>query len=214
MTPNDVIIEVRRLMSDTLAPQRYSDALLLGFVNQTIKRICLLRPDLFTILGDIGTTPNTVLQSMPIGSIRMMEIFQVKNGNAITEVNRDTFDQTYPNWVNETPGVPVNFMRHVRNPNKYFLYPRPISGIELVAEYVATPYNYAISDEIIILPDVYLSVIVDGTVFLAESIDDESANAGRAKLFQDSFLQTLGVALQSRAVIDVEEGGLDPRQVI
>jgi hypothetical protein len=201
MTPAEVIVEVRRLLSDTLAPQRYSDTVLLGFVNQTLKRMAILRPDLFAVISNISTTANTVLQSMPSDSIRLMEIFQVLNGNAVTEVSRDTFDQTYPNWVSETPGTPVNFMRHVRNPNKFFVYPRPISGVTLVGEYAQSPTNYAVDATILLLPDAYFPTIVDGTVFLAESIDDESVSSGRAKLYQDSFT-------------DSEEGGLDPKQVI
>lgn len=214
MTPNDVITEVRRILSDTLAPQRYSDTLLLGFVNQTLKRMSILRPDLFATIGNISTTANTVLQSMPTDSIRLMEIFQVVGGNAVTEVSRDTFDQTYPNWVNETPGTPVNFMRHVRNPNKFFVYPRPISGVTLVGEYSQSPTDYGLGDTILLLPEAYFPTIVDGTVFLTESIDDESVSAGRAKLFQDSFVQSMGVGLQARTVTDSEEGGLDPKQVI
>jgi hypothetical protein len=214
MTPNDVITEVRRILSDTLAPQRYSDTLLLGFVNQTLKRMAILRPDLFATIGNISTTANTVLQSMPSDSIRLMEIFQVVGGNAVTEVSRDTFDQTYPNWVNETPGTPVNFMRHVRNPNKFFVYPRPISGVTLVGEYSQSPTDYGLGDTILLLPEAYFPTIVDGTVFLTESIDDESVSTGRAKLFQDSFVQSMGVGLQARTVTDSEEGGLDPKQVI
>lgn len=214
MTPAEVILEVRRLLSDTLAPQRYSDAFLLGFVNQTLKRISILRPDLFGVIGDIATTPNVVLQSMPSDSIRLMEIFQVKNGDAITEVARETFDQTYPNWVSEPSDVPVNFMRHVRNPNKFFLYPRPSLGIILIGEYAQTPQNYNLNATIALLPDAYFPTVVDGTVYLTESIDDEGVNAGRAKLFSDSFTQSLGVSLQSRIITDTKEAGLNPRQVI
>ena len=214
MTPTDVITEVRRILSDTLTPQRYSDTLLLGFVNQTLKRMAILRPDLFATIGNISTTANTVLQSMPTDSIRLMEIFLVVGGNAVTEVSRDTFDQTYPNWVNETPGTPVNFMRHVRNPNKFFVYPRPISGVTLVGEYAQSPTDYGLGDTILLLPEAYFPTIVDGTVFLTESIDDESVSTGRAKLFQDSFVQSMGVGLQARTVTDSEEGGLDPKQVI
>lgn len=214
MTPLEIITEVRRVISDTLLPQRYSDAFLLGFVNQTLKRISILRPDLFGVIGDIPTTANVVLQSMPLDSIRLMEIFQVKGGEAITEVSRETFDQTYPNWVSESPDVPVNFMRHVRNPNKFFLYPRPRAGIVLIGEYAQTPPTYSISSTIALLPDAYFPTVVDGTVFLVESVDDESSTSGRAKSFLDSFTQSLGVSLQSRNITDTEEAGLDPRQVI
>lgn len=214
MTPNEIITEARRLIQDTKAPYRYSDAVMLGFVNQTLKRMVTIRPDLFAVIGDFTTTANTVLQSCPTDSTRLIEIFQVKNGNAITEVNRATLDRTVPNWQNEEAGQPVNFMRHVRNPNRFFVYPRPEAGVVLVGEYAQTPPDYTLNQEIEYPTDAYFPVAVDGVVFLAESIDNEHVNSGRAKLFQDAFVQGLGVSLQSRTITDTEAGGQDPKQVI
>lgn len=214
MTPNEVITEVRRLIQDTKTPYRYSDAVLLGFVNQTLKRMVMLRPDLFAVIGSFTTVANTVLQSCPTDSMRLIEIFQVENGNAITEVNRETLDRTVPGWLNEPAGQPVNFMRHVRNPNRFFVYPRPSAGVVLIGEYAQTPPDYTIDQEITYPIDTYFPVLVDGVVFLAESIDNEHVNSNRAKLFQDSFVQGLGVALQTRTITDTEAGGLDPKQVI
>lgn len=214
MTPNEVITEVRRLVQDTKAPYRYSDTVLLGFVNQTLKKMVVLRPDLFAVIGDITTTANTVLQSCPSDSVRLMQVFQIKNGDAVTEVSKETLDRMLPNWVNEAAGTPVNFMRHVRNPNKFFVYPRPTAGIVLVGEYAQSPATYTINQTVALLPDAYLTSVVEGTVYLSESVDNEHVNSGRAKLFQDAFVQGLGVGLQSRVITDTEEGGLDPRQVI
>ena len=214
MTPNEVITEVRRLIQDTRTPYRYSDAVLLGFVNQTLKRMVMLRPDLFAVIGDFPTTANTALQSCPADSTRLIEIFQVKNGDAVVEVNRGTLDRTVPGWLNEPAGQPVNFMRHVRNPNRFFVYPRPSAGVVLVGEYAQTPPDYTIDQEITYPIDTYFPVLVDGVVFLAESIDNEHVNSNRAKLFQDAFVQGLGVALQTRTITDTEAGGLDPKQVI
>lgn len=214
MTPNEVITEVRRLIQDTRTPYRYSDAMLLGFVNQTLKRMVMLRPDLFAVIGDFSTTANTVLQSCPTDSTRLIEIFQVKNGDAVVEVNRETLDRTVPGWLNEPAGQPVNFMRHVRNPNRFFVYPRPSAGVVLVGEYAQTPPDYTLDQEITYPIDTYFPMLVDGVVFLAESIDNEHVNSNRAKLFQDAFVQGLGVALQTRTITDTEAGGLDPKQVI
>ena len=94
MILNDVITEVRRILQDINAPQRYSDAVLLGFANQALKRIAVLRPDLFAYIGEIPTTAGQVLQSAPSDSIRIMEIFQVKDGSGVTETNREALDQT------------------------------------------------------------------------------------------------------------------------
>lgn len=158
MTPNEIITEVRRLIQDTKVTYRYSDAVMLGWVNQTLKRTAVLRPDLFGVIGDIATTPNVVLQSTPSDSLRLIQIFQVKNGDAVTEVDREVFDQTYPGWVNEAAGTPVNFMRHVRNPNKFFVYPRPTSGVILVGEYAQVPPDYALNDTIALIPEAYFPV--------------------------------------------------------
>lgn len=214
MTPSEVITEARRLIQDTKTPYRYSDAVMLGFVNQTLKRMVLLRPDLFAVIADFSTTTGTVLQSCPADSTRLIEIFQVKGGDAVTEANRATLDRTVPGWQNEAPGQPVNFMRHVRNPNRFFVYPAPAAGVVLVGEYAQTPPDYDLDDEITYPTDAYFPAAVDGVVFLAESIDNEHVNSGRAKLFQDSFVQALGVSLQSRTITDTESGGLDPKQVI
>jgi len=211
MTPQDVVTEVRRMVNDTRVPYRYSDTVLLGFVNQTLRRMAVLRPDLFSVMTSFTTTPYTVIQDCPADSVRLVEVFAVVDGNAITEVSRDVMDQSYPEWRIggiDLSGIPVNFMRHVRNANKYFLYPAPIAGITLSAEYIQTPPVYAIGDTISAPDDSYLPVIIDGTVFLVESVDDEHVSSGRAKLFLDSFVQALGVGLQSRAVTDFEAGGL------
>ena len=214
MTPGDIITEVRALIPDTRSPQRYSDTFLLGFVNQTLKRMVMVRPDLFALIGDIATTPNTVLQSLPADSMRLIEIFQVKDGSAVTEANRDMLDQMAPTWVSDPAGTPVNFMRHVRNANRFFLYPRPVADIVLVGEYAQTPPDYTISETIDLLPDAYFSSVVDGTVFLAESVDDEHVNSGRAQLFQESFFTSLGASLQSRSVTDTEKAAMNANEVI
>jgi hypothetical protein len=214
MTPAGVIAEVRSLIQDTRVPYRYSDSMLLGFVNQTLKKILSVRPDLFAVVSDFTTTPDTVLQNCPADSTRLIEIFQVKNGTAITEVNRDTIDRSAPMWQNEASGQPVNFMRHVRNPNRFFVYPRPEAGVVLVGEYAQTPPNYGMMDTVTFPTDAYFPSVVDGTVFMAQSIDNEHVNSNRAKLFQDSFYQGLNISIESRVATDTESAGIDPKKVV
>ena len=211
MTPADVIAEARRLLQDQVAPTRYSDADLLGFVNMTLKRMVMIRPDLFGVIGDIPVAVGSAVQVLPGDAVRLIDIFQVKNGPTVTEVDRETLSRSSPLWMTEEPGVPANFMRHVRNPDRFFLYPRPASGTVLVGEYAQTPPNYALTDTIDKPSEAFLPAIVDGVVFLAESIDDEHVMAGRAKLFFDAFNSALSLALQSRSVTDTKAAGMRPR---
>lgn len=214
MTPNEVITEARRLIQDINSPQRYSDTVMLGFVNQTLKRMAVLRPDLFAYIGEIPCTAGQVLQSPPIESLRIIEIFQVKDGNGVTEVDRTILDQTYPGWMNDTAGPTVNWMRHVRNPNRFFIYPKAPASQILIGEYSQTPPNYTGAQTVSLLPDAFFPVVVDGTVFLAESVDNEHVNSNRAQLFQQSFTQALGVSAQARTLTDTEESGIPGEQVI
>lgn len=208
MTPADIISEARNIISDTRVTYRYSDAVMLGFVNQTLKRIVSFRPDIFSYIGTISTTASTVLQSLPADAVRLVEIFQVTNGNAVTEVNRETLDQMYPGWVSEAAGTPVNFMRHPRNPTRYFLYPRPSAGVTLVGEYIQAPTAYTINQTITLVPDSFFPILVDGTVFLAESVDNEHVNSGRAKLFYETFLAAINASLGTRIIPDAENAAV------
>jgi hypothetical protein len=214
MTPADIIAEVRTLVQDSRTPYRYTDAVLLRFLNQTVKRMAMLRPDLFLVVRDVVTTPGDVTQVLPADAIRLVEVYNVKGGNVVTEVNKDTLDQTYPGWRSAPSGQPVNYIRHVRNPTMFFLYPAPASGVTVVAEYAATPADYTMSDIILAPSNAYLPSLVDGVVYLAQSIDDEHISSGRAKLFSDAFTQGLGVSLQSQQVTDTDAGGLNPKQVV
>jgi hypothetical protein len=212
-----VIAEVRKMLQDTSTNavlQRYSDAELLGFANQALKRIAVLRPDLFAKIAEFTTTAGEVLQTAPSDSLRIMEVFRVKDGAAIRETNRLTLDQTYPDWANDDPGATVNWMRHPRNANRFFIYPKAPASQILIIEYSQSPKTYSLGEAGELLADAYFPVVVDGTIFLAESIDNEHVNSNRAQLFQQSFVQALSTNFQARPVTDTEEAGLQQNQVV
>ena len=214
MILNDVITETRRILQDIDTPQRYSDEVLLGFANQSLKRIAVLRPDLFAYVGEVTCTADAVLQTAPSDSIRIIEVYSVVSGNGVIEVNRETLDQALPSWMNDTAAAATNWMRHVRNPNRFFIYPKAPADQKLVIEYTQSPPTYDGTTTVALLSDAYFPVVLDATIFLAESIDNEHVNSNRAKLFQESFTQALGVGAQSRPVTDTENSGMKPEEVI
>lgn len=217
MTPNDIIVDVRRIAQDNgllRTSNTYSAAALLAFTNQILRQTAILRPDLFTLMTDISTTPNVVEQSMPSDSIRLVNIFAVKDGNAVLEVSREAMDQSTPSWRTEAAGSPVNYMRHVRNPNRYFLYPKPTSGVVLTGEYAQSPPTYTLAQTIALLPDAFQPAMVAGVLMLVSGIENPTTDSARFKQFQEVYSQTLGVNLQSRTVTDTKASGLDPKQVI
>lgn len=207
MTPQEVIDEARILINDdnALMPERFSDAELLKFVNQAIQRACMVRPDLFIVSEDVTPTVGYVEQSFPASVTRIMEVQRVVGGGALGEVDKETMDRSFPNWTAATADTPVNWMRHPRNPRKYFLYPPPVTGTQINAEYIKIPDAYALSDTMI-LPDSYKAAIIDCVVFLAEVVDNENVETNRAKAFFENFMQALGADLMQRPLTDNEDG--------
>jgi len=217
MTPNDIIADARRIAQDNgllRTSNTYSAAALLSFTNQILRQTAVIRPDLFTLMTDIPTTPNVVEQSMPADSIRLVNIFAVKDGNAVLEVSREAMDQSTPLWRSEAAGVPVNYMRHIRNPNRYFLYPKPSAGVVLTGEYAQSPPIYTAGQTIALLPDSFQPAMVAGVVMLIAGVENPTTNAARFRQFQETYSQTLGVNLQSRTVTDTKSSGLDSKEVI
>ena len=198
MTPTDVIDQIRVLVNDARTPYRNSDTILLKYVNSTLKRISLLRPELFSVIAEITPTPNTCLQTLPSNAIRLVSVLGVKDGASIREIDKRVIDASYPGWMSESAGVPTSFMRDRGSINSYFLYPKPITGTVLNVQYTKVPDDYDLTDEITDLTASFLPVIVDGVVYLVESADDEHVQSGRAKMFLDSFLTSLGVGGSSQ----------------
>lgn len=214
MNLSEVIVESRRILQDINEPVRYSDDLLLGFANQALKRMAIIRPDLFSYIGEIPTVAGTTIQTAPADSLRIIEILYVKDGDGVTEVNRNMLDETYPMWMNDPAADCVNWMRHVRNPNRFFIYPKAPVGQILIGEYAQAPRDYTALETIELLSDAYFPVVIDGTVYLAESIDNEHVNSNRAQLFQQSFTQALGAGMQARALTDDDTSGLPDNKVV
>jgi len=215
MILNDVITEVRDLIQDTDSnAYRYSDAMLLSFANQVLKRTAIFRPDLFSIQANLTCTAGSVVQSAPADSIRLMEVYYNVSGNGIIETTREVLDQAYPSWMTDTAGNTINWIRNIRNPNKFFIYPKAPSAHQIVIEYAQTPPDYAGDATVALLPDAYFPAVVDGTVFLAESIDNEHVNSNRAALFQQSFSQALGISSQTRQITDTEGGGIPEEEIV
>ncbi len=213
MILNDIITTVRRLVQDETTAYRYSDAFLLDLCNQGLKRIQLIRPDLFSYVSTVACTQGEVIQSAPSDSLRIIEVYSIVGGTGLVEADREVLDQTIPTWPNDAEAAAINWMRHVRNPNKFFIYPQAPSGQSLDIEYSQVPTTYDGTTTVTLLPDAYIPALVDVVVFLAESIDNEHVTNGRAKMYKDLFLAELGATTASLPVTDTESAGQDPLKV-
>ena len=214
MTPSEIITDVRVLINDTDSTSyRYTDTSLLAFVNDALQRMSLLRPDLFSIFADIVCTQNAVVQSAPSDCLRMMEVMRVVSGNALYESNRETMDQNAPTWPTDTAAAAITWMRHPRSQTQFFIYPQAPAAQSITIEYAQIPPTYLIGDTITLVRG-YETALIDCVVWLSQSIDDEHVSSGRAKMFLESFTQSLGISAQQRVATDTEPAGLPPKATV
>ena len=210
-TAADVIASVRIDVNDTKTPYRQSDANILNMVNRTVKRVSILRPDLFAVIIPFACTAG-VTQTMPANSMRLIDVLWTNTGQMnVNEVDRDAMDLMFGSWEFATPASTTDWMRDIRNPNVFYIYPPADNAQSLQVEYAKSPSTYVLGDTVE-LPDAYFPIIVDGTVAVYEGVDDESIGTGRAKERQTQFMEALGLSIKSKDITDTRPNGEDISQ--
>jgi len=206
----ELLNDIRESVSDTQIQYRYSDAHILRKINQTVQRMVVKRPDLFCEVYSLTCVAGS-LQTAPADSVRIMDVLANSAGRAVKEINQEVLDLTLPNWEALTPGPANDWMRYPRDPNRFYVYPTATPGDTLTILYAKTPAAVASTTDSIPLPLAYSPVLVDGTVWLLESVDAEHVESGRAKMFQDSFYGMLDFGLTARRITDTDAAAL-PRE--
>lgn len=212
-TIQDCVTEARGIVQDIdNTAYRVSDADAVIYANSALNTIALHRPDLFSIIGTIALTAGTTLQTAPAGALRLMEIFNVVGGRVVKECSQDDLDSYDNNWHNETAAATTNWVRHPRDPLKFFVSPppdAPTAAVGLRGQY-ATPVAAALAlGSAIPLSDAYKPVITEYIVWRMESRDDEFVSTPRAMLFFESWKSNLGVSAKTKATADSDVGNRD-----
>jgi hypothetical protein len=211
-TVAEVLTETRELLLDTLSPFRYSDDFIIRKINQTVRRMAVIRPDLFVVHTNITCVAGT-LQSAPADSVRLMDVVANNDGSAVKEINQDTLDLMIPAWSAGAPSVTINWMRYPRDPNRFYVYP-PAAGTETLSiVYARSPALLTVNSTVPV-PDAYAPTVLDGTCWLMEAIDAEHVESGRAKMFKDAFEEALTAGLTVRRLTDADAGGLTKDEVV
>ena len=214
-TIGDILTDVRLAVQDTdpTSGYRYTDTHLIRLINQALQRTCLMRPDLFAKIATVTLVAGRE-QTAPADSVRIIEIYGTQSGANISEINQDSLDLMFPTWEQNASATAQNWMRNVRNPNGFSVYPISAAGQQIIMEYSQSPPTYDTVTPVALIPNAYYVAILDASVWLVEAIDNEHISSGRAKMFQESFVQGLGLTAQNKAVTDTYSGGADPKTVI
>lgn len=207
-TGQNLIDLARETLNDS-AKARYTDPSLLLFANAALGTLALLRPDLFIVVASVATvadTPEQDIATADARAIKLYHVYRVVDGDALDECDADAMSRFYPGWMTADSETPENWMRHPEDPKqdsgtKYMLSPPPPSGTLVVCKYAQAPAQFAVGDTVPVT-DPYRDVLAHYIVFRAESKDDEHVVEQRAQAAMMMFLQTVGLAKESKIVMN------------
>lgn len=196
MTPQDIINQARHLLQDTDATvPRQTDAELLAYVNEGLQEACLLRPDLFSTVGDMTCIAGQCEQSITfVDAVQVLDVPCIHGSTAVTPFDRATMDQFRPAWRLDAAGPAQNWAPLNGDPLQFFIYPKAPAAQVLDVRYVRNPATYALGDTIFDLPGAYQPALSDYVVYRAESKDDEHVLSQRAAAHYAAFKSKFGAA--------------------
>jgi hypothetical protein len=182
MTPQDVITTARYILNDTSSSSpRQSDDELLGYVNEGVKTVQTLRPELFSTVGDFLCQVGQCEQSLVFASATaLIEVLSIHGGAAVTQFDLDAMTRFNPGWRTDAEGAAKQWARFSNDQLKFFIYPKAPADQTIDVRYVRTPAVFALADQITDLPLGLQPALVDFVVYRAESKDNEHVLSQRA----------------------------------
>lgn len=194
MTPQSIITLARTLYNDAgSAHYRISDMALLGFVNDGLKECSTIVPQYFHTSGDFACTEGQTEQAINFsGAQRIVDVLRIKDGKAVLPVDLIGLSSFNHNWSSDAAGAAQNWSRHANDPLRFYIYPQAPDMQLLEVLYVRNPQVYALTDQILEVPESVAPALADYVVYRAESRDDEHSNSGRAVSHYQTFVQKLG----------------------
>lgn len=206
-------IDTARIPLNDAAKVRYPDDMLLSFAIDAVREIAVYRPELFIITQNVPCTAGQAMQTVetanPIG-LYVIDVQGVTGGNAVNKGDLDTLRRFRPGWRNDTAGPAENWFPITddvtkRPQPKFYVYPKPPAGQQLIVQYVREPLpTIPVIGDVIPLDDQLTPAVSSYITFKAESIDDEHVLTQRAAGEYQRFAQIVGISEAKRKNIIIE----------
>lgn len=182
---------------------RWSQAELLGYLNDAQRQVVVFRPDAKSS-NTAFTCANSAKQTLPTDGLRLINILRNTNGRAITKVDRAILDVQLPNWYETSAGTDgvKHYVYDALDPKTFYVFPKPAASHQIDIVYAISPSDIAISNfasdtQTIGLDDIYANALMDYMMYRAYQKDSEYSNLNRATAYLQSFANSLGLKSQA-----------------
>lgn len=187
-----IISSVKTTIQDT-TNVRWSDAELLGYLNDGQRAIATRRPDSCSVIGNVTCVAGTK-QALPDAATSVLRVLRNMGsgstpGRAIRHVPLELLDANVPNWHAMTP-VPeiLHAVLDPRMPQNFYVYPPAAANTVVEVLYAGPPADVPNTSTAISIDDVYATALKDYIAMRAYLKDQDLAgNAERAALHEKLF---------------------------
>lgn len=193
----------------------WSDAELLGYLNEALRATAFVKPDMYTIREEIGLEAGTK-QVLPAGGISLMDIYRNTTssggtGRVVTQVDEGLLEEANRFWPAATQQQQVeHFTADPRDPRRFTVFP-PNDGtgvVELL--YGAVPPELTdIDTDALPVPDSYENVLKSFVLASAYAKNSTKQDLGKWQAYMGSWSQGLGMKTNAQFIMSpkVAPGG-------
>jgi hypothetical protein len=207
ITAQSIIDKAQTILQDT-TEVRWTEAELLGWLNDGQREIAMRRPDAYSKIANVTLAAGTK-QSIPSDGTAILKVIRnmgangTTPGRAIRHVPADVLDSNVPNWHAATQVAEIlHAVVDVRMPKFFYVYPPANGTTQVEVLYAAPPADVTNKANAISVDDVFATPLVDYLCFRAYSKDqDLTGNVERARAHYELFLSSLNGKAQADSVV-------------
>lgn len=177
----------------------WSDAELLGYLNEALRTTCLLKTDAYTRRAYIAMVLGTK-QELPEGGTEIFDLFENEgSGRAVTLADRSLIDTENRFWPASTYEIDVqNWAADPRDPKRFDVTP-PNNGYGSVgALFGAVPDELASIGDEIPLQDIYEHPLKLFVMAKAYAKNTKRQDLAKSETLMQGFRAALGVKTQNQ----------------
>lgn len=202
MQASDILASARILLTDPDGI-RWTDDVLLRWLNSGQRQICAVRPDAKSVRADVALAPG-VEQTVPANGWKFLTALHNINpdgsrGRVLTLVTRDELNAIDVSWPAASgQAVQRHYTTDEDSPRVFEVWPPATSASKLRITYAALPTDCSSGASPIDISDVYEGALVDWICYRAYGPDsDDQQDAARAASHLTAFMTALGVKTQA-----------------
>ena len=193
MLASDILTPARGTLLDASAVA-WSDAELLGYLNEGIRETVLVKPDVYPVRGALALAAG-IVQVLPADGVVLIDItHNVASGRVVTVTDLALLQEANRFYPAATQQAEVeNFATDPRDPRRYIVFPPNNAAGSVYAVYGGTPAGLATTGDTFPLTDVYQPPLISYVLSRAYAKNSKRQDLTKAAAYRQQWAQGLGM---------------------